>query len=108
MFEWAWPTGLICGLADQSTGVLSEASVFELIIRDRPTQAPLRALLKLLATVELMLVNMVMVKMSAIPSVDMLTTEDFVLCSSNNIKRTPSSETSVRHLLQPSLSHCSS
>jgi len=106
MFEWAWPTGLICGLADQSTGVLSEASVCELIIRDRPTQAPLRALLKLLATVELMLVNMVMVKMSAIPSVDMLTTEDFVLCSSNNIMRTPYSETSVRHLLQPSLSQC--
>jgi hypothetical protein len=41
-------------------------------------------------------------------SVDMLTTEDFVLCSSNNIMRTPYSETSVRHLLQPSLSQCSS
>ena len=109
VFEWAWPTGLICGLADQSTGGLTrEASVCELIIRDRPTQAPLRSLLKLLATVELMLVNMVMVKMSAIPSVAMLTTEDFVLYSSNNIMRTPYSETSVRHLLQPSLSQCSS
>jgi len=89
-------------------GLTREASVCELIIRDRPTHAPLRALLKLLTTVELMLVNMVMVKMSAIPSVDMLTTEDFVLCSSNNIMRTPYSETSVRHLLQPSLSQCSS
>ena len=41
-------------------------------------------------------------------TVDVLTTEDFVLCSSNNIMRTPYSETSVRHLLQPSLSQCSS
>jgi hypothetical protein len=39
---------------------------------------------------------------------DMLTTEDFVLCSSNNIMRTPSSETTVCHLLQPSQSQCSS
>jgi hypothetical protein len=31
-------------------GLTREASVCELIIRDRPTQAPLRALLKLLAT----------------------------------------------------------
>jgi len=94
MFEWShlWTCRpeRWCSLR----GLTREASVCELIIRDRPTHAPLRALLKLLTTVELMLVNMVMVKMSAIPSVDMLTTEDFVLCSSNNIMRTPYSETS--------------